>query len=123
MNDASHQMYQEMSDLIRQGQAEDAVTRLRSWLESKPDDEVGLSLLGSALMRCKKFDDALEVFNLAAKSNPKSYGAHGDLAFALMQVGDTGPATQSFEKAVSLNPSFYQGWCFLGKLQYANGEI
>jgi len=123
MNDASQQMYREMSDLIRQGQAEEAVTRLRTWLESKPEDEIGLSLLGSALMRCKKPDDALQVFKLAVKFNPRSFAAHGDLAFARMKAGNTVPAVQSFEKAVDLNPDFYQGWCFLGKLQFANGDI
>ena len=123
MNDASHQMYREMSDLIRKGQAENAVTRLRAWLEANPEDEVGLSLLGSALMRCKKTDDALDVFNLAVKFNPKSFAAHGDLAFAQMKAGNTTPAVQSFEKAISLNPGFYQGWCFLGKLRYENHEI
>lgn len=123
MNDASNKMYREMSNLIRQGQAETAVARLRSWLERNPEDEIGLSMLGSALMRCKKIDDALEVFSLAVKSYPESFAAHGDLAFAQMRAGNTMPATQSFEKAVGLNPGFYQGWCFLGKLRYENDEI
>jgi tetratricopeptide (TPR) repeat protein len=123
MNDASNQIYREMSDLIRQGQAENAVSRLRVWLESKPEDEVGLSLLGSALMRCRKMEDALEVFSRAVKSNPRSFGAHGDLAFAQMQAGNSMPAVQAFEAAVELNPDFYQGWCFLSKLQFANGDF
>jgi tetratricopeptide (TPR) repeat protein len=123
MNDASSQLYRETSDLIRRGQADTAVNRLRTWLESNPDDEVGLSLLGSALMRSKKMDDALEVFDRAVRSHPESFGAHGDLGFAQMQSGNAMPAVQSFETAVGLNPDFYQGWCFLGKLKFEDGDL
>lgn len=123
MSDASNQLYREMSDLIRQGRAESAVTRLRAWLESKPADEIALSLLGSALLRCEKVDDALDVFKLAVKSNPRSFAAHGDLAFAQMRANNSNSAMQSLETAVDLNPDFYQGWCFLGKLQFANGDL
>jgi tetratricopeptide (TPR) repeat protein len=118
MSNASDKLYREVSDLIRQGQAEEAVTRLQAWLESEPADEIGLSLLGSAFMRCKKTDEALRTFDRAVRSHPDSFAAHGDLAFARMQAGNKKAAIQSFETAVSLNPGFYQGWCFLGGLQY-----
>lgn len=123
MNDGSQQLYREMSDLIRRGDPAAAVTRLTAWTDTHPGDDVALSLLGSALMRCHNHDAALEIFRRAVTANPNSFAAHGDLAFALMQAAQAAEAMQVFARAVALHTGFYQGWCFLARLQYESGLL
>lgn len=119
----SKQIYQEASDLIRQGNAEAAIVKLRTLLEDKPDDEIGLSMLGSSLLRTGKSDEALQAFTQAVEAHPGSFAALGDLAYAQMEAGQNDLARKSFADALSLNNNFYQGHCFLSKLQFEIGEI
>ena len=81
----SKQIYQEISDLLRKGDPEAAIPKLRTLLEEKPDDEIGLSMLGSSLLRSNKADEALAIFSQAVEAHPGSFAALGDLAFAQMQ--------------------------------------
>jgi tetratricopeptide (TPR) repeat protein len=119
----SNQIYQEISSLIRQGNNEAAISKLRTLLEDKPNDEIAMSMLGSSLLRAKKFDEAMQVFTHAVDANPGSFAAIGDLAFAQMQGGQNDLARASFASALALNNNFYQGHCFLSKLQFEAGEI
>jgi len=123
MQQSNEQMYREISNLIRSGDAASAVTRLESWLEENPDDETALSLLGSSLVRSGRVDDAMRVFRRSAGAHPQSYAAHGDLGFAEMQAGNHTPAIAAFEKAVSIKADFYQAHCFLSRLLYIDGRI
>jgi len=119
----SNQIYQEISNLIRGGDAETAISKLRAWLAENRDDEIGLSMLGSALLRTSKTDEAMDVFTRSVEAHPDSYAALGDLAFAQMQSGQSDAARRSFSAAVELNKDFYQGHCFLSKLQFEAGDI
>lgn len=119
----SQAFYQQVSALLRDGNAASAVQRLQEWLQEKPDDEIGLSLYGSALLRCGDDAKALEVFRRATETHAKSFAAFGDLGFALLQSGHRDDAVRAFARAVKLNPSFYAGLVLLSRLQYEAGDV
>ena len=118
MSQSGQEFYGAISALLRSNKAEEASARLVSWIENNPDDEVGMSLLGSALMRQGKSEEALRVFQDAIEKHSQSFAAHGDLGFAQAQNRDRVGAIGSFSTAVQFNPSFYPGWVFLSRLQH-----
>jgi tetratricopeptide (TPR) repeat protein len=107
---------------LREGQADSAVMELKAWLAEHRDDEVGMSLLGSALLRAGRRDEALAVFQDGVQAHPESFGAHGDLGFALAE-SDTGASIDAFRRAVDLNENFYPGWVFLARLYHGDGDL
>ncbi|WP_321389792.1 tetratricopeptide repeat-containing sulfotransferase family protein [Emcibacter sp.] len=117
------QLYQESTRLLQTGQADAAISMLRKQLETTPNDELTLSILGSALMRKGDFPAAFEVFKQATKHHPNSYAAHGDLAFAHIKAGNSAQAVESFERSTEINPGFYQAWCYLVKLYFDLGQF
>ena len=119
MND----FYQQVSDMLRAGEAAAAVTKLERWLAEHEKDEIARSLLGSALMRDDREAAALETFRRNASDNPGSYAAQGDVGFAEMQVGNDEAAMAAFAAAVVLNPQFYQAHVYLSRLRFRAGEL
>lgn len=116
-------LYQEASRLIQNGQTKAAIAKLQEQLDLTPDDEITLSILGSALMRQGDHAKAFDIFKQATDHHPNSYAAHGDMAFAQMKTGDKKIAIASFERATALNPKFYQALCFLSKLYFDLGNF
>ncbi len=114
--------YQQASELLRSGRSDDAIAALEDWLAEHADDEIGLSLYGSALLRSDRVADALNAFKRATAAHPASAAAWGDLGFALMQTGDATAATGALEQATSHNEQFYQGWVFLSRLKFESGD-
>ena len=123
MSASNNDFYQQVSDLLRAGEAAAAVAKLESWLGEHEKDEIARSLLGSALMRDDREDAALEAFRKNAADNPGSYAAQGDVGFAEMQVGNDEAAMAAFAAAVVLNPQFYQAHAYLSRLRFRAGEI
>jgi tetratricopeptide (TPR) repeat protein len=123
MNQPNHETYREATQLLRSGKADHAVTLIRAWLEQHPEDEIGLSIFGSALLKLGSTTDAISTFRKAVVAHPESFAAHGDLGFALMTSGNKAEAIEALKNAVGLNRNFYQGWCYLGRLQYETGAL
>ncbi len=123
MTETRKALYQESTRLVQDGKADIAEANLKAWLKSHPDDEVGGSILGSALMRQGKQGEALAVFERTTMMHPGSYAAQGDLGFALMKAEKKPEAIKAFSAAVRLNRQFYQGWCYLSRLLFEAGNI
>lgn len=120
---ANQAFYRQISELLQQDDASGAVERLRTWLEQNPGDEIGLSLQGSALLRLDRTDDAITVFREAVTRHPDSFAAFGDLGYACMRAGDLHGAVAALDRAVDLNSRFYQGWCYLSRLRFEQGDL
>lgn len=116
------EFYEQVTAKLRQGKADEAVADLEQWLVDHENDEIGMSLLGSALLRAGRRDEALDVFHQAAETHAESFAAQGDLGFALAETGNEG-AIQAFRRAVELNDRFYPGWVFLARLYHADGDL
>lgn len=87
-------------------------------LDRYKTDEVAHSLYGTLLLRSGDNTGAFSRFKENSKLFPNSFATHADLAFTAKRLGKLEQAKESFAKAVELNPSFYQGWVFLGQTAY-----
>lgn len=122
MTDNNTLFYHTVKGQIQGGNTEDAIVALETFLDENTDDEVALSLYGSALMRGGDIKKALTTFKHAATVYPDIPGTHSNLAFTAMQAGDSEQAIESYENAVRISPDLYQAWVHLGKLYFDVGN-
>jgi tetratricopeptide (TPR) repeat protein len=122
MDGANKAFYQSVTGHLQSGDTGRALRELEVFLEAHADDEIALSIYGSALMRAGETERALGAFRRAVSCHPDSSGAHADLAFIAMKTGDNRQAIASFENAARLNPRLYPAWAFLGKLYFETGN-
>ena len=122
MSEANGKKYQIIADLIKQGDADDALVKLEQLLAENPNDLTALSMSGSAYMRAGNQEKAFTNFEAAISVDSNSFSAHGDLAFVAMKCGQTSRAISHFTKAIEINPDFYPAWSFLEKLHYEVGN-
>jgi tetratricopeptide (TPR) repeat protein len=123
MSNTNNDFYQSVTELLQGGKSKQAVRKLEAFLETHKDDEIALSLYGSALLRSGKTEQALSTFRHAVTVHPESFGTHADLAFIAMKTGDNEQAIESFENATRLSPRLYPAWAFLGKLHFEAGNF
>ncbi len=123
MSNTSNDFYQSVTGLLQGGKSNQALRKLEAFLDTHTDDEIALSLYGSALLRSGKTEQALGTFKHAVAVHPESFGTHADLAFIAMKTGDNEQAIESFENATRLSPRLYPAWAFLGKLHFEAGNF
>jgi tetratricopeptide (TPR) repeat protein len=123
MNGTNKHFYQAVNALIQNGQTEKALAELESFLDTKVDDEVALSLYGLALIRNGDTERALSTFKHAAEVYPDAVNAHENLAFIAMKAGDREQAIESYERTTRLSPASYRAWVHLGKLYFDAGDF
>jgi len=123
MSNTNNDFYQSVTELLQGGKSKQAVRKLEAFLEAHKDDEIGLSLYGSALLHSGKTEQSLNTFKHAVKLHPNSFGTHADLAFIAMKTGDSEQAVESFENATRISPKLYPAWAFLGKLYFEAGNF
>lgn len=122
MTNSNNTFYQTVTAQLQSGNNQQAINELQLFLETHTDDEIALSLLGSALMRSGDTERALRTFRHAAETHPDSSASHADLAFISMQTGNQVQAITSFENATRVSPGLYPAWSFLGKLYFEAGQ-
>ena len=66
--------------------------------------------LGVAAARAGQLDEAVELFQKAAKLDPKSWSAQYALATAFMERGDFADAGEAYETTAKLRPDFEPAW-------------
>lgn len=117
------QVYRQVASHLQQQNFPAAKSLLDQHLSGHDNDEVAHSLYGTMLLRSGDGNAALARFKANADAFAGSFSAHADLAFAAQRLGDLAQAKTSFEKAVGLNPSFYQGWVFLSQVAYGLNDF
>ena len=65
-----------------------------------------MNRLGYNLLAKKRNADAVEIFKLNAESYPSSPNVYDSLGDALVAAGRKEDAIKSYEKALSINPTF-----------------
>ena len=123
MTSSNTLFYHAVKVQIQSGKTEDAISDLEAFLDENTDDEVALSLYGSALMRNGDLEKALNTFKHAVTLYPNIPGTHTNLAFAAMQAGNSELAIESYENAVRISPGLYPAWIHLGKLHFEAGNF
>lgn len=79
-------------------------------------DEDELNALGYQLLKARKFDAAIRIFQLNVEAYPKSANTYDSLGEAYMDAGDKPQAIANYQKSLELNPKNANGIRMLGKL-------
>jgi len=115
--------YQTVKGLLQSNNIEKAILELKSFLDIHGDDEIALSLYGTALLRNGDTGKALNTLKHVANLYPDLPRSHANLAFVAMQAGDSAQAIESYENAVRISPGLYPAWVHLGKLYFDAGNF
>ena len=94
----------------------DAYTQMKQGTEHKVI-ESDLNQLGYFLLRQKKTDEAIKVFQKNVAEYPKSWNPYDSLAEAYMNAGKKDLAIQNYQKSLELNPDNKNGAEMLKKLK------
>lgn len=110
-----------LGEALNEGGAELALKRFREFKADPAnkfaETEGPLLLAGHRMLDEKRPAQSLPLFRLAAEESPRSPHAHLGVALALSGVGDREQALRSVEKALELEPKYYEAAEMLKRLK------
>jgi predicted Zn-dependent protease len=99
---------QTLSDVIASGGIDQAIGRYHQLKAASPKlynfDEDQLNNLGYELVRAKKFDQAIRIFQLNVEAYPQSPNVYDSLGEGYMDAGDKPQAIANYQRSLQLNP-------------------
>ena len=97
---------QDVNQMLRNGQLDQALARVNSFLNGKPKDARGRFLKGLILAEQNKSGDAIKVFTDLTNDFPELPGPHNNLAVLYAAGGQYDKARDALEKAIRTHPSY-----------------
>ena len=88
------------------GHFEAAEINIKQAIALAPDDAYSLFVLGRLKFGQKKYDEAIDAFNRAAKLDPQDAQIQNFLGLALSEKGLRGPAEAALRRAVQIDPAY-----------------
>lgn len=111
------------AELLARGEAEGARESLARAAELRRDDPKTLGLLGQALYRLGKFDEAAALFGKLVEQNPLEAGAQVNLGLANLRAKRYVEAISHLERALDLNPEHRKAMGYLGLAWLEHGNV
>jgi uncharacterized protein (AIM24 family) len=102
------------SDLLGRGDAEGAVASLARARELRAKDAKVLGLLGQALHKLNRFDEAADVWHRVVDDNPVEPAARVNYGLSCLKAHRYPEAIKQLEIAVDLNPDHRKAMGYLG---------
>ncbi len=118
-----HQQLQDLADLYAAGRLELLVTKARALLRQFPKDVVTYNILGAALVRLEKIDEAVGVYREIIKLHPTYAEAHNNLGVALGRLYDFEGAAASYHEALRVQPHYIDAAVNLGHALQRLGRL
>ena len=100
-------------DILNKDDPATAVGYYRTACDVDPANNDARVRLGAALVRSKQFDDSLPVLQKALELDSENFQAHSNLATALFELKQYGPAAQQFIWLVNRKPGLAVAYYFL----------
>ena len=127
INDIDHsgledENFAEAYQLIRQGNEEAGMQKLRDFIEQRPSVWNGWFVLGWALRRLGRWEDGAAAFGRAIELGGGGSDTRNELAICLMELGDYPGARRELESALSEDPENIKIISNLGVLALKNGS-
>ena len=97
---------QDVNQMLKLGQFDQALTRVNSYLSTRPKDARGRFLKGLILAEQNKPNDAIKVFADLTKDFPDLPGPYNNLAVLYASQGQYDKARDSLEQAIRTHPSY-----------------
>ncbi len=107
---------------IQQGNPAEAEALALQILQDHPNDSNILRVLGVALMRQGKFEDALKHLSTSVKISPELADGHEQYGLALAALGRLDEAEESLQSALRLDPNNKTVHSKLTRLQAMQGK-
>ncbi len=98
--------YQEISNLFKQGQYDNALTRVNAYLVKNPQDAQARFLKGIILTEQNKSADAIKVFTGLTEDFPELPEPYNNLAVLYASQGQYDKAKNALEMAIRTHPSY-----------------
>ncbi|MEQ1668242.1 MAG: tetratricopeptide repeat protein [Sulfuriferula sp.] len=98
--------YQEISNLFKQGQYDNALTRVNAYLVKNPQDAQARFLKGIILTEQNKSTDAIKVFTGLTEDFPELPEPYNNLAVLYASQGQYDKAKNALEMAIRTHPSY-----------------
>ncbi|HTD90457.1 MAG TPA: tetratricopeptide repeat protein [Burkholderiales bacterium] len=97
---------QDVNQMLKLGQFDQALTRVNSYLSSRPKDARGRFLKGLILAEQNKPNDAIKVFTDLTQDFPDLPGPYNNLAVLYASQGQYDKARTALEQAIRTHPSY-----------------
>jgi tetratricopeptide (TPR) repeat protein len=97
---------QDVNQMLKQGQFDQALSRINSYLASRPKDARGRFLKGLILAEQNKPNDAIRVFADLTQDFPDLPGPYNNLAVLYASQGQYDKARDFLEQAIRTHPSY-----------------
>lgn len=111
------------SDFLAAGDAEAARASLERALQLRTKDPKVLGLLGQALYKMGRFEQAVEVYGRLVDDNPVESAARVNLGLACLKAKKLGEAVKQLNIALDLNPDHARAMGYLGLALFESGEL
>jgi tetratricopeptide (TPR) repeat protein len=118
----SKAVFAEVLELINSGQLAAAEHICENTISQHPNDPNITGLLGSLLIKMKKFEEAEKYLNRTVELAPTFAKPHEDLGFLLLELNRPQEAIEVLEKATRLDPKLNLAFLNLGKALAAVGR-
>jgi uncharacterized protein (AIM24 family)/Tfp pilus assembly protein PilF len=109
--------------LLAEGDAEGAEAALRRASTLRPRDVQALGLLGQALYKLARYDDAAEVYGRLVDESPAEAAARVNLGLASLKAKHHAQAVRQLEIALDLNPEHKKAMGYLGLAWLEQGDF
>ncbi len=97
---------QDVNQMLKLGQFDQALTRINSYLSTRPKDARGRFLKGLILAEQNKPNDAIKVFSDLTQDFPDLPGPYNNLAVLYAAQGQYDKARGALEQAIRTHPSY-----------------
>lgn len=95
-----------ISKVYQQGDYKTAITKLKVYLESKPNDASGWTILGNSYESLNDDKNAEAAYNKALQINPKRFEALTGMGILQRKKKNYDAALSYYKKALAINPNY-----------------
>ncbi len=116
------ELFKSAFDLISMGQEEKGLEKIRSFIEKNPKIWNAWFMLGWALRRLERYEDAKSAFDEALKLGGNNCDTYNELAICCMETGDYDSCRKNLLTALQIDPENTKIMSNLGFLAKKEGD-
>ncbi|WP_375772716.1 tetratricopeptide repeat protein [Archangium gephyra] len=113
----------EISALYTSGAVDETVTRLRTYLQTAPRDELAWTILGHALLDQNKLDEAEAAYAKALEINPQRIEAITGQGRLFRMRQQYTQAMAAYERAIAIDASYAQAYSSMSVVALKQGHV
>jgi tetratricopeptide (TPR) repeat protein len=106
--------YEQAMKLLRRGQLQGAITRLRQAIALYPEYLVARNDLGVQYLKLKRLDEAAAQFETVVERNPRYFNSRFNLGLVLVERKNYAEAISQFHQAIALDSARPEAHFWLG---------